>query len=56
MAPRSARTRASRNPITAAYNAMFTSENAAITRSVITFGAAVALLATGFGEAFLVPA
>ncbi|KAK4222645.1 hypothetical protein QBC38DRAFT_460206 [Podospora fimiseda] len=53
MAPRS---RPSKNPVTKAYNAMFNSENSAITRSVLTFGVAVTLLATGFGEAFLVPA
>ncbi|KAK3998060.1 hypothetical protein QBC44DRAFT_363582 [Cladorrhinum sp. PSN332] len=53
MAPRS---KSSRNPVTVAYNAMFNSENAAVTRSILTFGVAVALLATGFGEAFLVPA
>ncbi|KAK4459719.1 hypothetical protein QBC42DRAFT_289238 [Cladorrhinum samala] len=52
MAPR----KASRNPIVGAYNAMFNSDNAPITRSVLSFGVAVALLATGFGEAFLVPA
>ncbi|KAK4186774.1 hypothetical protein QBC35DRAFT_452906 [Podospora australis] len=44
------------NPITGVYNALFVSENAAITRSVGMFGLAVAFLSTGLGEAFLAPA
>ncbi|KAI0008085.1 hypothetical protein F4779DRAFT_618959 [Xylariaceae sp. FL0662B] len=52
--PRS-RPHASKGFVRSTYDAFTSSENASVVRSVVAFGAAVAFLASPWGESFLLP-